>query len=61
KTGALIGGAVGVVAASVFLLGFCSDPDALCETDEYARALFYIALPPTVVGALIGSLVRTGR
>ncbi|HEX6747498.1 MAG TPA: hypothetical protein VF092_09445 [Longimicrobium sp.] len=59
KEGLLIGGIVGVAAAGLFLAGFCDDSDSPCQGDEYARALVYIALPPAVVGALIGTLIRT--
>ena len=57
--GLLIGGIVGVAAAGLFLAGFCNDTESPCQGDEYARALVFIALPPAVAGALIGTLVRT--
>jgi hypothetical protein len=60
-TGLLIGGAVGVVAAGVFLAIFCSDADTQCGADEVGRAVVIIAVPPAVVGAVIGSLIRTKR
>lgn len=59
-TGLLIGGLVGTVATGVFLAAFCSDPDTQCGADEVGRAILIIAVPPTVVGAVIGSLIRTG-
>lgn len=60
-TGLLIGGSVGLVATGVFLSLFCSDSDTKCGADEVARAVAIIAVPPAVVGAVIGSLVRTKR
>lgn len=60
-TGLLIGGLVGVAATTVFLVGFCSDPDTVCGADEVGRAVLVFLVPPAVVGALIGSLVRTER
>lgn len=60
-TGLLIGAAVGAVATTVFLVGFCGDPDTACQGDEVARAIVIIGLPPAALGALIGSLVRTRR
>jgi len=58
-TGLLIGGLVGAAAAGVFLAAFCSDQDTQCGADEVGRAVVIIALPPAVVGAVIGSLIRT--
>jgi hypothetical protein len=58
-TGLLIGGLVGVVATGVFLAGFCSDADTQCGADEVGRAVVIIAVPPAIVGAVIGSLIRT--
>jgi hypothetical protein len=58
-TGLLIGGLVGVAATGVFLAAFCSDPDTQCGADEVGRALVIIAVPSAVVGAVIGSLIRT--
>ena len=60
-TGLLIGGVVGAVATTVFLAGFCSDPDTQCGADEVGRAVLFIAVPSALVGTLIGSLVRTQR
>ena len=60
-TGLLIGGLVGVAATTVFLIGFCNDPDTSCGADEVGRAVLFIGVPCAVVGALIGSLVRTER
>ncbi len=57
-TGALVGLLVGGAATAAFLAGFCGG-DTLCETDEVVRAFAIIAAPPTLVGALIGSAVRT--
>ena len=59
--GLLIGGIVGAVATSVFLVGFCSDPDSSCGADEVGRAVLIIGLPPALAGAVIGSLIRTPR
>jgi hypothetical protein len=58
-TGLLIGGAVGAVATGVFLAAFCSDPDTQCGADEFGRAVLIIGVPPALLGALIGSLIRT--
>lgn len=58
-TGLLIGGLVGAVATGVFLVAFCGDPDTQCGADEVGRAVLIIAVPPAVVGAVIGSLIRT--
>lgn len=60
-TGLLVGGIVGAVATTVFLAGFCSDPDTRCGADEVGRAVLFIAVPATLVGTLIGSLIRTKR
>ena len=59
RTGLLIGGLVGAAATGAFLAAFCSDPDTRCGANEVARAVIIIALPPTVLGAAIGSLIRT--
>ena len=58
-TGLLIGSLVGVAATGAFLGVFCSDPDTRCGADEVARAAVIIAVPSALVGAVIGSLVRT--
>jgi hypothetical protein len=58
-TGLLIGGVVGAAATGVFLAGFCSDPDTQCGADEVGRAVLIIGVPPALLGALIGSLIRT--
>jgi len=58
-TGLMIGGLVGVAATGVFLTAFCSDPDTQCGADEVGRAVVIIAVPSAVVGAVIGSLIRT--
>lgn len=58
-TGLVIGGIIGTVATGVFLAGFCSDSDTHCGADEVVRAFVIIAVPPALVGAAIGSLVRT--
>jgi hypothetical protein len=50
---------LGGVAPGVFLAAFCNDPDTQCGADEVVRAVVIIAVPPAVVGAVIGSLVRT--
>ena len=60
-TGLLVGGIVGAVATTVFLAGFCSDPDTQCGADEVGRAVLFIAVPAALVGTLIGSLIRTKR
>ncbi|HEX8242805.1 MAG TPA: hypothetical protein VF541_04905 [Longimicrobium sp.] len=60
-TGLLVGSVVGVSAAALFLAGFCSDADTKCEADEVGRALVFIAVPPALAGALIGTLIRTRR
>jgi hypothetical protein len=58
-TGLLVGGIVGVAATTVFLIGFCDDPDTQCGIDEVGRALLIIALPAAALGALIGSLIHS--
>jgi hypothetical protein len=58
-TGLLIGGLVGAAATGVFLAGFCSGSDTHCGGDEVGTAAVIIALPLAVVGAIIGSLIRT--
>ncbi len=58
-TGLLVGGIIGVAAATVFLIGFCDGPDTKCEIDEVGRAMVFIAVPIAAVGALIGTLIRT--
>ena len=58
-TGLLIGGLVGAAATTIFLVGFCGDPDTACQGDEVGRAILIIALPCAATGALIGSLIRT--
>jgi len=58
-TGLLIGGLVGTVAAGAFLGAFCNDPDTHCGAGEVGRAIVIIAVPPTLLGAVIGSLIRT--
>ena len=58
-TGLLIGALVGAAATTVFLIGFCGDPDTACGADEVGRAVLVIAVPCAAAGALIGSLVHT--
>jgi hypothetical protein len=58
-TGLLVGGLIGVAATTVFLIGFCDDPDTRCGIDEVGRALVIIALPAAALGALIGSLIHS--
>lgn len=58
-TGLVIGGIIGAVATGVFLAAFCSDSDTHCGADEVGRAFVIIAVPPALLGAAIGSLVRT--
>jgi hypothetical protein len=58
-TGLLIGSLVGAAATGLFLAAFCSDSDTQCGADEVGRAVLIIAVPPALVGAVIGSLIRT--
>jgi hypothetical protein len=58
-TGLLIGSAVGAVATTVFLIGFCGDADSECGADEFGRAVVVIAVPCAAAGALVGWLIRT--
>jgi hypothetical protein len=58
-TGLLVGAIVGVSAATVFLIGFCDDPDTECGADEVGRAVLFIAVPTAALGALIGSLIHS--
>jgi hypothetical protein len=60
-TGLLIGSLVGAAATGFFLAAFCSDADTQCGADEVGRAVLIIAVPPAVVGTVIGSLIRTQR
>jgi hypothetical protein len=59
STGLLVGGLIGIAATTVFLIGFCDDPDTQCGVDEVGRAVVLIAVPAAAVGALIGYLIRT--
>jgi hypothetical protein len=59
KTGLLVGGIIGLAATTVFLIGFCSDPDTVCGIDEVGRAVLFIAVPVAAAGALIGSLIHS--
>jgi hypothetical protein len=58
-TGLLIGSAIGAVATTVFLIGFCGDADTACGSDEVGRATVVIAVPCAAAGALVGWLIRT--
>ena len=58
-TGLLIGGVVGAAATTIFLIGFCNDPDTSCGVDEVGRAAVIIGVPCAAAGALIGWLVKT--
>jgi hypothetical protein len=58
-TGLLIGGLAGAAATTIFLIGFCDDPDTQCGVDEVGRATLFIAVPSAALGALIGYLIRT--
>jgi len=60
-TGAAIGLLVGSAATALFLAGFCSDSDTLCESDEVVRAFAIIALPSTAIGGAIGLAIRVER
>jgi hypothetical protein len=59
-TGAAVGFGLGATASLLFLAGFCGG-DTVCGGDEWLRAFTLIALPPTLVGAGIGLLIRTER
>jgi hypothetical protein len=59
RTGLLVGGLIGIAATTVFLIGFCDDPDTQCGVDEVGRAVVLITVPAAAVGALIGYLIRT--
>ncbi|HKU61271.1 MAG TPA: hypothetical protein VJQ44_08655 [Gemmatimonadales bacterium] len=50
---------VGAAATTLFLVGFCGDPDTSCGEDEVGRAVLVIAVPCAAGGALIGSLIHT--
>lgn len=54
-----MGGIVGAVATTVFLIGFCDDPDTECGADEVGRAFVIFTFPAAAAGALIGSLIRS--
>lgn len=55
-TGVLVGGVIGLSAAAFFLTVFCSDGDTQCGADEFLRAVVVFAVPPAVVGGVIGAL-----
>lgn len=57
-TGAAVGFGLGATASLLFLAGFCGG-DTVCGGDEWLRAFAVIALPPTLVGAAIGLMIRT--
>ncbi len=59
-TGAAVGFGLGATASLLFLAGFCGG-DTVCGGDEWLRAFAIITLPPTLVGAGIGLLIRTER
>jgi hypothetical protein len=58
--GLLVGGLVGAVATTVFLIGFCGG-DTSCGADEVGRAVVVIALPCAAAGALIGALADSSE
>lgn len=61
---ALIGGAAGFLAGAAFtayfLAAFCG-ADSPCQGDEVVKAGTIFALPPALVGAVIGGLIRRER
>ena len=57
--GLLIGGVVGAVVTTVFLLNFCAGSDTSCGADEVGRAVMVIAVPCAAIGALLGSTGKT--
>ena len=59
--GAVVGLGLGAAATVAFLAGFCDDSDTSCEGDEYLNAFALIALPPAIVGAVIGALIKVDR
>jgi hypothetical protein len=60
-TGAVVGFGLGATASLLFLAGFCSSSDTICGGDEWLTAFAVIALPPTLVGAGVGLLIRKER
>jgi len=59
--GAIIGAIVGGAATGLFLAAFCSDPDTLCEADEFAKVGLIIGLPPVALGTAIGLIASHER
>jgi hypothetical protein len=61
-TGLVIGGAVGAAVVGVLLATHCSDadPDTQCTGDNLGLFAVFV-IPGAVVGAVIGSLIRTKR
>ena len=61
---ALIGGAAGFLAGAAFtayfLAAFCG-ADSPCQGDEVVKAGTVFALPPALVGVVIGGLIRRER
>lgn len=59
--GAVIGAAGGLAFTIFFLSQFCDPYDSPCQGDEYVKAATIFTIPPALVGAAIGALVRTER
>jgi hypothetical protein len=60
-TGLLVGTAVGIAAATVFLIQFCDDADTECGADEVGRAVAIFTVPTALAGALVGYLIPRGE
>ncbi len=56
-----LGAAATAVFTAVFLAGFCSGSDTDCDGSEYLTAFAILAVPPTIVGAIIGALIKVDR
>lgn len=61
-TGLLIGAGAGAAAGIVFWAGFCGgNSDNFCDGDEELRIAAVFIIPPAVLGAGIGALVKSER
>lgn len=61
-TGLLIGAGAGAAAGIVFWAGFCGEnSDNFCDGDEELRIAAFFIIPPAVLGAGIGALIKSER
>ncbi len=59
--GAGVGLGLGAAATVYFLAAFCDDVDTSCDGNTYLGIFALIALPPAIVGAVIGALIKVDR